>query len=247
MDLLRAILGEKKISYGGYSYGTYLGAVYTQLFPGRADRFVLDSAVDPARAWRGMIEWWAEGAEPAFDRWTEWAAERSEKYSLGDTPKEVERTFWDLVAQADEMAIEVVGQPTTGDGIGMREAVFSPKYATERVVELKKAAAGEPASAKKVAAYAGSEGTGTGGAAAEVPSNLLMASFWGVACNKVGSLVVQKFSGPSTILATAVGRPDLTSARAVVRWVWVIGSTRCTRTSISPPQVRPTAKASSSE
>lgn len=187
MDLLRAILGEKKISYVGYSYGTYLGAVYTQLFPGRADRFVLDSAVDPARAWRGMIQWWAEGAEPAFDRWTEWAAERSEKYGLGDTPKEVDRTFWDLVAQADEKPIEVEGQPTTGDDIrsGMREAVFSPKYATERVVELKKAAAGEPASAKKLAADAGSEGAGTAGAAAdaaEVPSDNLMASFWAVVC-----------------------------------------------------------------
>ncbi|MFJ9681878.1 alpha/beta hydrolase [Streptomyces sp. NPDC101194] len=186
MDLLRAILGEKKISYVGYSYGTYLGAVYTQLFPGRADRFVLDSAVDPARAWRGMIQWWAEGAEPAFDRWTEWAAERSKKYGLGDTPKQVDRTFWDLVAQADETPIEVEGQPTTGDDIrsGMRGAVFSPEYATEAVVELKKAAAGEPASAEKAAAIAGSQRAGTAGAtdAAEVPSDNMMASFWAVVC-----------------------------------------------------------------
>lgn len=29
MDVIRAVLGEKKISYLGYSYGTYLGAVYT--------------------------------------------------------------------------------------------------------------------------------------------------------------------------------------------------------------------------
>ncbi|MFJ8717228.1 alpha/beta hydrolase [Streptomyces violaceus] len=187
MDLLRAILGEKKISYLGYSYGTYLGAVYTQLFPGRADRFVLDSAVDPARAWRGMIQWWAEGAEPAFDRWTGWAAERSEKYGLGDTPKEVDRTFWGLVAQADEKPIEVEGQPTTGDDIrsGMRGAVFSPQEATEAIVELKKAAAGEPASAKKLAAFTGAEGAGTAGsaaAAAEVPSDNMTASFWAVVC-----------------------------------------------------------------
>ncbi|OUD00149.1 alpha/beta hydrolase [Streptomyces swartbergensis] len=190
MDLLRAILGEKKISYLGYSYGTYLGAVYTQLFPRRADRFVLDSAVDPARAWRGMIQWWAEGAEPAFDRWTEWAAERSEKYGLGDTPKEVDRTFWDLVAQADEKPIELEGQPITGDDIrsGIRGAVFSPQYATEAVVELKKAAAGEPASANKVAAIAGSEGARTADAtadsadAAEVPADNMTASFWAVVC-----------------------------------------------------------------
>ncbi|MFD6277118.1 alpha/beta hydrolase [Streptomyces sp. NPDC060209] len=184
MDLIRAILGEKKISYVGYSYGTYLGAVYTQLFPGRADRFVLDSAVDPARAWRGMIQWWAEGAEPAFDRWTEWAAGRSDEYGLGDTPKEVDRTFWDLVAQADEKPIEVDGQPNNGDDIrsGMRGAVFSPEYATEGVVELKKAAAGEPASAKRLAASAGSDRTGTAGAAADVPSDNGTASFWAVVC-----------------------------------------------------------------
>ncbi|WP_328837564.1 alpha/beta hydrolase [Streptomyces europaeiscabiei] len=187
MDLIRAILGEKKISYLGYSYGTYLGAVYTQLFPRRADRFVLDSAVEPARAWRGMIQWWAEGAEPAFDRWTEWAAERSATYGLGDTPKKVDRTFWDLVARAEKKPIEVEGQPTTGDDIriGMRGAVFSPEYASEAMVELKKAAAGKPASAKKLAVFAGSAGTGTAGAAGggdEVPSDNSMASFWAVVC-----------------------------------------------------------------
>ncbi|MFB7510846.1 alpha/beta fold hydrolase [Streptomyces broussonetiae] len=62
MDLLRAVLGEKKLSYVGYSYGTYLGAVYTQLFPRRADRFVLDSATDPAGIWRGMFQEMAKGA-----------------------------------------------------------------------------------------------------------------------------------------------------------------------------------------
>ncbi|WP_395370380.1 alpha/beta hydrolase [Streptomyces tubercidicus] len=186
MDLLRAILGEKKISYVGYSYGTYLGTVYTQLFPGRTDRFVLDSAIDPARAWRGMVQWWAEGAEPAFDRWTEWAAGRSEKYGLGDTPKKVDRTLWDLVAQANEKPIEVEGRSVTGDDIrsGMRQAVFTPKEATEGVVELKKAAAGKPASGKKLAPFAGSEGTtgAAAAAAAEVPSDNVSASFWSVVC-----------------------------------------------------------------
>ncbi|MFH8811140.1 alpha/beta hydrolase [Streptomyces hygroscopicus] len=168
MDLLRAVLGEKKISYFGYSYGTYLGSVYTQLFPARADRVVLDSAVDPARAWRGMIQWWAEGAEPAFDRWTEWAAARSAQYGLGDTPKKVDRTFWGLVRRADEKPIEIDGQAYTGDDVRsmMRGAVFSVKSGTELVVELKKAAAGEPASAKKFPA------------AETVP-----ASFWTVVCN----------------------------------------------------------------
>ncbi|MGC5533768.1 alpha/beta hydrolase [Streptomyces sp. SR-10] len=184
MDLLRAVLGEKKISYVGYSYGTYLGAVYTQLFPRRADRFVLDSAVDPERAWRGMIQWWAEGAEPAFDRWTGWAAERSERYGLGDTPKKVEGTFWDLVAQAGEDPIDLDGQLVTGDDIrsGMRAAVFSPQSATEAFVELKKAADGKPVATEKLKAFTGSEERGTAGAAVETPADNGTASFWAVVC-----------------------------------------------------------------
>ncbi|MFB7057526.1 alpha/beta fold hydrolase, partial [Streptomyces vinaceus] len=80
MDAIRAALGEKKISYVGYSYGTYLGAVYTQMFPQRSDRFVLDSGVDPQRIWRGMIQVWATEAEPAFKRWTQWTAQRAARH-----------------------------------------------------------------------------------------------------------------------------------------------------------------------
>jgi pimeloyl-ACP methyl ester carboxylesterase len=48
MDLLRAVLGDKVLSYYGASYGTYLGAWYAQEFPWRVGRFVLDGAVDPS-------------------------------------------------------------------------------------------------------------------------------------------------------------------------------------------------------
>jgi pimeloyl-ACP methyl ester carboxylesterase len=53
IDQIRAALGESKINYLGYSYGTYLGAVYGQLFPHRVDRMILDSSVnpDPASVW----------------------------------------------------------------------------------------------------------------------------------------------------------------------------------------------------
>ncbi|MEU3510886.1 alpha/beta fold hydrolase [Streptomyces longwoodensis] len=46
MNAVRAALGERRISYLGSSYGTYLGQVYTQLFLGRTDRVVLDSTLD---------------------------------------------------------------------------------------------------------------------------------------------------------------------------------------------------------
>ena len=46
MDLLRGLLGEAKLNYIGYSYGTWLGAWYASLFPGNVGRMVLDSAMD---------------------------------------------------------------------------------------------------------------------------------------------------------------------------------------------------------
>jgi pimeloyl-ACP methyl ester carboxylesterase len=46
MDLLRAALGEEKISYLGNSYGAALGAVYATLFPERVRAMVLDGAYD---------------------------------------------------------------------------------------------------------------------------------------------------------------------------------------------------------
>ncbi|MFI6002393.1 alpha/beta hydrolase [Streptomyces sp. NPDC051366] len=49
MDVLRAVLGDEKLTYVGASYGTLLGATYAELFPGRVGRLVLDGAIDPSR------------------------------------------------------------------------------------------------------------------------------------------------------------------------------------------------------
>ncbi|MEG3628478.1 alpha/beta hydrolase [Streptomyces poriticola] len=48
MDVLRAVLGDEKLTYVGASYGTFLGATYAGLFPERAGRLVLDGAMDPS-------------------------------------------------------------------------------------------------------------------------------------------------------------------------------------------------------
>jgi pimeloyl-ACP methyl ester carboxylesterase len=47
MDVLRAALGQAKLTYLGKSYGTYLGAWYAQLFPAKVRALVLDGAFDP--------------------------------------------------------------------------------------------------------------------------------------------------------------------------------------------------------
>jgi pimeloyl-ACP methyl ester carboxylesterase len=47
LDILRAALGDQKLTYLGKSYGTFLGATYAQEFPQRVGRLVLDGAIDP--------------------------------------------------------------------------------------------------------------------------------------------------------------------------------------------------------
>lgn len=48
LDRIRAALGEQQLTYAGFSYGTYLGALYAQRFPDRVRALVLDGGVDPA-------------------------------------------------------------------------------------------------------------------------------------------------------------------------------------------------------
>jgi pimeloyl-ACP methyl ester carboxylesterase len=67
MDVIRAVLGDKKLHYLGKSYGTYLGTIYAQLFPDKVGRIVLDGAIDPGATplQQSLIQ--AVGFENALD------------------------------------------------------------------------------------------------------------------------------------------------------------------------------------
>ncbi|WP_314454478.1 alpha/beta hydrolase [uncultured Actinomyces sp.] len=49
LDVLRATNGNARLNYLGTSYGTYIGALYADLFPGRVGRIVLNGAMDPSK------------------------------------------------------------------------------------------------------------------------------------------------------------------------------------------------------
>ncbi|SDL35159.1 TAP-like protein [Lentzea albidocapillata subsp. violacea] len=101
LDSVRAALGEKKASFLGYSYGTYLGSVYATLFPRTSDRVVIDSNL-PASGWDvegGRLM--ARGVEDTFPDFAKWAAAHPE-YGLGATPQQVRAKYFDLAARLDE-------------------------------------------------------------------------------------------------------------------------------------------------
>jgi pimeloyl-ACP methyl ester carboxylesterase len=64
MDVLRRAMGDRTLTYLGQSYGSYLGLVYANMFPGRVRALVLDGIVDP-QALAGTA---ATADVPVFDR-----------------------------------------------------------------------------------------------------------------------------------------------------------------------------------
>lgn len=66
LDLLRHLLGDEKINYLGFSYGTQLGSNYAALFPDRVGRMVLDGAIDPTLTEEQSLIAQADGFDRAF-------------------------------------------------------------------------------------------------------------------------------------------------------------------------------------
>lgn len=85
MDSIRQALGTSTINYFGYSYGTYLGAVYAKLFPKNVRRMVLDSVVDPTGVWYEdnlQQDYAFDARHKAF---AAWVAKYDSTYHLGTT------------------------------------------------------------------------------------------------------------------------------------------------------------------
>ncbi|TWD80527.1 alpha/beta hydrolase family protein [Kribbella amoyensis] len=116
LDRVRSALGERKISYLGYSYGTYLGAVYAEMFPARVDRMVLDGPLDPATYGAGMLRNAGPVNEAALRAWATWAGARHSSYGLGRTADEVLRTVRSIQRVAAERGLRV-GEHTLDDGV----------------------------------------------------------------------------------------------------------------------------------
>lgn len=107
MDVIRAALGERKLSYYGISYGADLGAVYTQLFPRRTGRMVIDSSTDPAATQYELFQSSGEPAEEALDEWAAWTARHHDTYRLGRTASHVRTRVERLLAQAERRPVSI--------------------------------------------------------------------------------------------------------------------------------------------
>ncbi|MDT9696266.1 alpha/beta hydrolase [Streptomyces sp. P17] len=92
MDLMRQVLGDDKMRYFGFSYGTQLGGVYAHLFPQNVGRLVLDAAVDPSADTVDHAKNQARGFQRALNNYLK---------STGQDPEEGSRKIADLLERID--------------------------------------------------------------------------------------------------------------------------------------------------
>jgi pimeloyl-ACP methyl ester carboxylesterase len=127
MDQIRQALGESKISYLGYSYGTYLGAVYSSLFPDKTDRFVLDSSIDPNWVWRQQFREWGPGGEVRFPDLANFVAANDGTYHLGQSPIGIYALYYQLLDYLYQNPI-TFSDGSVLNGPLFRELVFGCLY-----------------------------------------------------------------------------------------------------------------------
>jgi pimeloyl-ACP methyl ester carboxylesterase len=88
MDLLRAAVGDNKLNYFGISYGTFIGTVYANLFPGRIRAMALDGAYDPQAYANNPYNydyWQYVALEGALRRFLDWCAHSPDcRFGNGD-------------------------------------------------------------------------------------------------------------------------------------------------------------------
>ncbi len=123
MESLRIALGQQKINFYGFSYGTYLASVYMTLHPDRVRRFVLDSTVDPRGVWYRNNQAQDIAFQTTFKAYLAYLAQYHDFFDVGDTPQEVEDTF--LATEADLNAHPIDG---TFGGDELLDVFTGPAY-----------------------------------------------------------------------------------------------------------------------
>ncbi|WP_229073522.1 alpha/beta hydrolase [Actinoplanes sp. DH11] len=94
MESLRKALGQKKINFYGFSYGTYLGQVYATLHPDKVRKFVFDGVVNPERVWYDANLDQDIQFDKNMDVYFAWVAKYDAVYHLGTTAKSVKQKYY---------------------------------------------------------------------------------------------------------------------------------------------------------
>jgi pimeloyl-ACP methyl ester carboxylesterase len=132
LDVMRSALGDVKLTYLGYSYGTRIGYSYAESFPGNVRAMILDGALDPAQDSVAQLIDQGRGFQQAFDAFAAWCAGRAE-CALGQDKSQAVRNFQ---ARVRPLINNPVGVPDgrklsyTDATIGTVQALYVPQLWT---------------------------------------------------------------------------------------------------------------------
>ena len=125
MDQIRQAVGDDKLNYLGFSYGTELGAQYIHLFPQNVRVAVLDGAVDPLYGPLESAAKQLKGFEDAFDQFAAWCRAHDPCNTIGDPRSAV----YAIVAAARTQPLPAAGssRQVTASLVltGVSEALYS--------------------------------------------------------------------------------------------------------------------------
>lgn len=111
LDRIREALGDEKLTYLGFSYGTSIGAVYATLFPENTRALVLDGSVSPVSDPVGEAEAQAKGFEHTLNNFIA-ACDADKACAIGpDAAAVIAKTRADLTKKPVKVT----------DGTGTRE------------------------------------------------------------------------------------------------------------------------------
>ncbi|MFD5749090.1 alpha/beta hydrolase [Streptomyces sp. NPDC127033] len=117
MDLFRAVLGDRTLSYVGASYGTFLGATYAELFPRRTGRLVLDGAMDPSLPARELNRDQTAGFEMAFRSFAEDCVKQADCPLGQKSAADVSNRMKAFFAQLDARPVPAGGGRELGESL----------------------------------------------------------------------------------------------------------------------------------
>ena len=131
LDILRALAGQEKLNYLGFSYGTYLASVYAETFPGNTGRIVLDGAIDPSLSLAEQGLGQAKGFEQALRTYVDYCQSSSGCPLSGGTDAGVQQ-IRDLITSANSTPLATGDPNRTVTGADIVTALSEYLYTTEQ-------------------------------------------------------------------------------------------------------------------
>lgn len=130
MDVMRAAVGDEKMSYAGFSYGTELGTAYAEAFPQNVRALLLDGAIDPTQSTIESSVSQNAGFQLAFDNFAKDCTTRP-NCPLGTDPARATRNFQVIMQRLIDRPVPVGDGRTlnfTDAQTGVSTALYVSEY-----------------------------------------------------------------------------------------------------------------------